>query len=144
MPWTGFNGIGGGEMQIDREYIYIFVRKDLTPEQRNVQSCHAVAESGMLFVKDYDLAHPHTMILIGVKNEKELVNAWIHVADQGVPSIMFYEPDIDENTAFATRPVKEEEREIFRSYKTLKYERGFLYYLKVFFRSIKKEIFGAD
>jgi len=128
---------------MDKEYIYIFVRKDLTPEQRAVQAAHAATESGILYVdnKDYSISTPHTMVLIGVKNLKELLAAYEHVMFNEIDSVMFFEIDINENTAFATRPVKEEERIIFRDYKTLRYERGLLYYLKVFIRSIKRELF---
>ena len=125
----------------EKEYIYVFVRKDLTPEQRAVQSAHAVAECGILYVdsEKYSVSTPHTIVLIGVKNCKELHEAYENI--KGLRAILFYEPDIGESTAFAVEPISGEQREMFRDYKTLRYERGFLYYLKVFIRSVKRELF---
>ena len=125
----------------DKEYIYIFVRKDLTPEQRAVQAAHAVAECGILYVDsdNYSISTPHTIVLIGVKNCQELHKAYESIT--GLKAILFFEPAIGENTAFAVEPISGEQREMFRGYKTLRYERSFLYYLKVFIRSIKRELF---
>ena len=130
------------EKQAGKQYIYVFVRKDLSPERRMVQACHATTESGILFCDraNYDLLHAHTIIVLKVKNLEEL-NEVFGLISKKIDSIMFYESDIGENTAFATRPVNEEERELFKEYKTLKFERSFLYYLKMFIRHIKGELF---
>ena len=126
---------------LEKQYIYIFVRKDLSPERRLVQACHAAMESGILFCgrSNYDLLYKHILVVLSVKNLKELNEAYNSISP--VESIMFYEDDLNENTAFATRPVTEEERAIFKVYSTLKYERSFLYYLKLFIRHIKGELF---
>lgn len=138
MSWGCFGGIGR-EIMLLKHYVYIFVRKDLTPEQRAVQACHAVLESRKFHIIECD---PCTMVLIGVKNLNELKEAMEYVSKNGVLVRMFSEPDLDnEDTAFATRPVLERERYIFENFKTLKYERSILYYLKIFIRSIKNEIF---
>lgn len=128
--------------QIGKEYIYIFVRKDLSPERRLVQACHAATESGILYCDraNYSLLHAHTLVILSVKNLEELYEAYNTISEK-IESVMFYEDDIEENTAFSTRPVSEEERVLFQEYSTLKFERSFLYYLKLFIRNIKGELF---
>ena len=132
------------EKQIGKEYIYVFVRKDISPEQRLVQACHATVESGILFCNraNYDLLHAHNIIVLSVKNLKELNEAYEKLIPK-VSAIMFYEPDIGENTSFSTRPVIEEERILFKDYMSLKFERSFLYYLKIFIRHIRGELFDG-
>jgi len=126
----------------DKEYIYIFVRKDLTPEQRAVQAAHAIAECGILYVdsEKYSISSPHTIVLIGVKDCTELHKAYESIKE--LKAILFFEPAIGESTAFAVEPISGEQREIFSDYKTLRYERSFLYYLKIFIRSIRRELFN--
>ena len=130
------------EKQTGKEYIYIFVRKDLSPERRLVQACHAATESGILYCNraNYDLLHAHTLIVLSVKNLPALMDAYNDISPK-IASVLFYEDALEEDTAFATRPVTEEERELFREYNTLKFERSFLYYLKLFIRHIKGELF---
>ena len=122
-----------------QEYIYVFVRKDLSPERRLVQACHAAVESGMLFCDraHYDSLHAHNLVILGVKGVDELNEAF---NNNKIEATMFYDNDLEQNTAFATRPVKDEERAAFKEYKTLKFERSFLYYLKLFIRHIKGEL----
>ncbi|MFA5023416.1 MAG: hypothetical protein WC523_00465 [Patescibacteria group bacterium] len=128
--------------QLGKEYVYIFVRKDLSPERRLVQACHAALESGILFCDraNYSLLYSHTLVILSVKNEQELNTAFDKISSR-IKSVMFFENDLEQNTAFATRPVSEEEREVFKEYSTLKYERSFLYYLKIFIRNVKGELF---
>jgi len=130
------------EKQVGKQYIYVFVRKDLSPERRMVQACHATTESGILFCDraNYDLLHAHTIIVLKVKNMEELNKAYDTISKK-IESVMFCELSLQQNTAFATRPVSEEERSLFKEYKTLKFERSFLYYLKIFIRHIKGELF---
>ena len=89
--------------------MYVLVRKDLSPSQQIVQSCHAVAE----FVKEYnsdtqvsDWSDNHkTIVILGVENEQEL-KKWISKID--ILDILykyFREPDRNnEITAVATIP----------------------------------------
>lgn len=138
MSW-GCSGGVSREIMLLKHYVYIFVRKDLSPEQRAIQASHAVLESRKFHILECD---PCTMVLIGVKNLDEIKEAMEYVSKSGILVRMFAEPDLDnEDTAFATRPVLERERYIFENFKTLKYERSILYYLKIFIRSIKNEIF---
>jgi hypothetical protein len=128
----------------NKKYVYVFVRKDLTPEQRAVQACHAALECGIFYniENKYSIINSDTLVLIGVKNEKELDDAFTYSINNQILATMFVEPDLEySNTAFATVPITEDKRIIFENYRTLRYERGILYYLKIFFRSIKNEIF---
>ena len=99
--------------------MYIFVREDLSPGQIIVQACHAVAESARHFLSKED-EHPH-FVICGVKNENLLKNAYSKIIEQNIKAKSFIEPDIgDQMTAFATEPVCNEQRRIFRKYKLLK------------------------
>ena len=79
--------------------------------------------------------------MLGVRNKEELESAFVYTTNYGIKAKMFYEPDIDfEPTAFATEEIDEDRRIIFKDYKTLKFERGILYYIKVFLISLKNEV----
>lgn len=99
--------------------MYILVRRDLSPEQILVQSCHAVAESARKFVP-IDMEHPH-FVVCGVKDETALKKAYRKIQEQNIQCCAFYEADIgDQMTALATEPVYEATRRHFRNYQLLK------------------------
>lgn len=123
---------------INKKYTYVFVRQDLSQEQQAVQACHATqCTIGLLTLAE---ANKSTLVLLGVQNRDTLKKAWNFIDGQGIKTRLFLEPDKDnEATAFATEPVKEEQREHFANFKTLRFKKGFLHHLGVFYRSIRKE-----
>lgn len=72
--------------------LYVLVRKDISLIQRAVQAGHAIAE----YLQEY----PDTtwdngvLVYLGVENEKDLKYWEGALAREGIPSSMFYEPDI--------------------------------------------------
>lgn len=106
------------ERQISgKNYVYVFVRRDLPPSTLCVQSGHAIYEAAVH--RNPNLDHPH-FVLIGVKNEQQLTKALDYVQNLGIKACPFYESDLcNELTAFATQPVFEDQRPLFRKYNCL-------------------------
>lgn len=99
-------------------YVYVLVRKDLSPEQITVQSCHAVIEAASLISPA--LEHPH-LVVCGVNNELQLEQAAARLEKAEILFREFREADIgDQLTAIATQPVFGEDRRHFKKYKCLK------------------------
>ena len=95
------------------EYMYVFVREDLSVAQQIVQLGHATYDVGT--------KHPRSsspnFVLIGVKNEQKLLelSEWLHTNE--TDHHMFFEPDVDQHTAIATKPISGSKRDIFRKFK---------------------------
>ena len=102
-------------------YVYIFVRKDLSNEQKLVQSCRAVAESAKThFHKASE--HPH-FVICEVKNESELLKVYTKAKNSFIECSIFQEADLeDQFTAFATEPVYGEVRKVFKNCQLLKFK----------------------
>ena len=88
--------------------MYVFVRKDLTPEQQAVQSCHSCIEA----TKAFDLGslpdHP-SVILLGIKNEQKLHEVRKYLVDSVLRHVYFTEADLnDELTTVAVEPIEED------------------------------------
>ena len=97
-------------MQNNREYMYVFVRQDLSVPQQIVQASHACAYVG-------DSFHPDTsIVLLECPNKKHLDFIANYLADNAVKYRMFYETDINEHTAIATEPLSGEIRDIFKGF----------------------------
>jgi hypothetical protein len=121
---------------MNKKYIYVVVRKDLSPEQQAVQACHAVSEAGSIWPE----GKGSTIILLGVKDREELELTY-KCSRAYFGAYMFREPDLfDSPTAFATWPLVEEERAWFKDLKTLRFPKGLLYHIKVFLRAVKSEL----
>lgn len=119
-------------------YVYTMVRRDLTPEQRAVQACHASFELGLISM-DSDMKNS-TLILLGTRDEESLRRAREAVDAYGVKIKAFYEPDMQSQMTSWSCIVEEEDRKYFESFKTLKYKRGILYHFVKFIKTVWKEI----
>lgn len=99
--------------------MYVFVRLDLSKVQRLVQASHACLEIGRQFIPD-SMEHPH-LVVIGIKNENKLKKIAEEINDNFAIS-EFYESwsGKPELTAFATRPVLDEQRDLFQRFCILK------------------------
>ncbi len=89
--------------------MYILCRRDLSPAQQAVQSCHAVAEFMSKFGHLEDVkawaTDDRTMVILGVESEQELGQWEEAAARRGINSATFVEPDIgDKKTAMAVIP----------------------------------------
>ena len=114
------------QVQSQPVYVYILVRKDLSPSQQAVQSCHAAIEATRAFAPGQNQEHPH-IVLAGVENEHELLKAFEKLQYHGVQITKFNEPDRNnETTAIATAPIPEDsiQRRFFRGYRLLDLSRG--------------------
>jgi hypothetical protein len=100
--------------------MYVLVRKDLSPAQQVVQSCHAVAEAARsLLPPDPDQEHPH-LIVCGVRDERSLWQSLDRLRRLGVRFHAFCEPDLGgQLTALATEPVFGDQRRLFRRFPLL-------------------------
>ena len=102
---------------MSQNYIYVFVRLDLSVSQRTVQACHASIEAARNLPPQTE--HPH-LVLIGLKNEKKLESVKIELDNQGIAVYTFVEPDRNnEVTAMATELISEEKKYIFKRFMLL-------------------------
>lgn len=105
----------------DTQYVYVLVRKDLTPAQRAVQSCHAAIEATRQFISP-NQKHPH-LVVCRVRDEQALQREASRIELSGIRFAPFYEPDRNnELTAIATEPVSGSNRRRFRRYNLLDQE----------------------
>jgi hypothetical protein len=93
------------------------VRQDISLPQQLVQASHAAHESG--------LAHSHSgesnsIIIFGTKNKAEL-ETLLEEFHPKISCYPFYEPYKDTGlTAFATVPIAEDKRHLFKKFKLWK------------------------
>ncbi len=103
---------------VNKPYMYIAIRQDLSPSQQIVQSAHAAIEAS----KRYHLSsniHP-SVIVLRVKNEKALDKFKEYVHTTNLPHEEFREPARNnEITSVAVYPVYDEQRKLFRKYRLL-------------------------
>ena len=71
--------------------LYVLVRKDLSRSQQAVQAGHAVAEYLLHVQHNWDNG---TLIYLGIKNEKRLINWTKKLTRKDIKWIGFREPDI--------------------------------------------------
>lgn len=102
----------------DHEYVYVIVRKDLSPAQRAVQSCHAVIEA----TRNFNMMGEHPSVIIcEVKSEHKLREIAEALTGKSIKYSMFCEPDrMYEATAIASEPLRLEKRDAFKRFQLLK------------------------
>ena len=94
--------------------MYIFVRQDISIPQQLVQASHAAHESGLAHSKHVS---SNSIIIFGTKDKAELEYLLEQYRSE-LSCYPFYEPYKDTGlTAFATLPIPESKRHIFRSFK---------------------------
>lgn len=106
----------------NREYVYIFVRQDISPEYQAVQAAHVALRAGYSF-KNMEMNNQRMadlyFTLVGVPN----LDALTKVCEARKDAIAFYEPDInDQLTAVAYRPVRAKDRGKLLTYKRLVFQ----------------------
>lgn len=96
-------------------YIYTFIRRDISPEQKIVQLGHATWEAGQQFEKTRNTS---SLILLSAKDEDELMSISKKLEQRGIEHYMFFEPDNRMGySAICTRPIYERsERNFFKRY----------------------------
>ena len=99
---------------MDTPYTYIFIRKDLAPEQQIVQASHAALEAGFRFDQPEKTSH---IVLIGIDGQDELQRISSYLLDQNILHEMFFEPDYDTGyTSIATQPIYGEQRKPLKKF----------------------------
>jgi hypothetical protein len=95
-------------------YIYTFIRRDLSPEQKIVQLGHACHEAGKL-LKHEEHKETSSLILLEAKDEKDLKSIARKIDCAGIDFSIFFEPDNDMGySAICTRPIiSDRERRFF-------------------------------
>lgn len=94
-------------------YLYVLVRKDLSPEQIAVQASHAAFDAGKQFGAGLD---PY-LVLCGVDGPEELAAAHDHLLEHELPLCRFYEPDHGTGySALASLAVTPKQRRAFKRY----------------------------
>lgn len=85
--------------QIETKLIVI-TRNDISPGYQCVQSCHSVVDFASEYPKIFDKwkSESNSIICLSTKNENSLQDLYIKLKDI-TPSIIFFEPDIDELTS---------------------------------------------
>ncbi len=107
-------------------YIYMFIRRDMTPEQRIVQIGHACYEAGKKFQDDCGIS---SMVLLEAEDEADIENISRKLVRRGIDHYKFHEPDDNWLTgvtmgysAICTRPIVDDsERAFFRKWKLFRH-----------------------
>lgn len=100
-------------------YLYVIVRRDLSPAQQAVHVTHAALEAAKHFnLTGWD-EHPH-LVVCGVKSIEQLLNSSDHLTRNNIPHKLWNEPDLnDEPMALATTLLTGEARRCLRKFQLL-------------------------
>ena len=94
-------------------YLYVLVRKDLTPEQVAVQASHAAFDAGKHFGQGVD---PY-LVLCALEGPDDLDAAYRALCEADLPLCRFFEPDNDTGySAIACLATTKAQREAFRRF----------------------------
>lgn len=106
--------------QTHHKYNYIFVRRDIPIQHQIAQACHGAYETGKVF-NTKPSCDPDSLIVIGVKNQNELLKAQTRLKEIGIETVAFWEPDWDYGwTSFGTEPLDDVQRLHLRRYQLWK------------------------
>ena len=98
----------------EKKYVYIFVRQDISIPQQLVQASHAAHESGLAHSASTSL---NSIVIFGAKDKPELESLLDRFRAE-IDCHAFFEPYKDTGlTAFATPPLPESKRDIFKGFK---------------------------
>lgn len=96
------------------QYMYLFVRRDLSAPQQIVQSSHAAAYIGHRY-------HGETsIVLCDVPDEAGLHKVSDYLAGHEIDHEKFFEPDIEAHTAIATQPLMGDKRRLLRKFSLMR------------------------
>ena len=99
--------------EAQKKYVYVFVRQDISIPQQFVQACHAAHSCGL---EHNDSGISSSIILFGIDN-KEQLESLLEKYRLQLNCHPFYEPYKNTGlTAFATDPIPEDQRHIFKSF----------------------------
>ncbi len=86
--------------QIKETKLVVITRSDISPGYQAVQSTHSIADFAFEFPEVFSKwkSSSNSIICLSVKNEFELERLYEKFKDL-TPSVIFYEPDVDERTS---------------------------------------------
>ena len=100
---------------MDKQYLYIITRKDLSASQVAVQSIHSAFEMGRFFCPDK--THP-SVVLIKTENEQELEAVSKYLENANLNYKSFREPYYGNSlTSIALEPIGEDKRPLLKKFK---------------------------
>lgn len=103
---------------MNKKWLYIITRKDLSPSQIAVQSIHAAFELGRH--SSPNETHP-SVVLMKVKNELELIGLKDYLNCVGLNFKEFVEPFYNNSiTSISVEPITMEQRTIFKRLKLMR------------------------
>ena len=111
-------------MNEEKQYVYIFTRQDISPEQQLVQSAHVALKLGYgLATRGFCLNPDETYFtVVGVRNLDALFAAEDIISHTGIDFFEFREPDIgNEVTSIATFPISESKRGLLLAFSWLRF-----------------------
>lgn len=96
-------------------YVYVVVRKDMSPEMQMVQSSHAALEAG--YQNEIPDVPTH-LVLFEIDNEEDLIHCSGDLQREELKNEIFYEPDNQLGyTALATWPTYKRNIKAFKGLK---------------------------
>jgi len=103
---------------MNKKWLYVFTRKDLSASQIAVQSIHSAYEMGRFFKEGE--RHP-SVVLIKLKNEKELLKLENYLKKIDLNFKSFVEPYYNHSlTSISVEPISSEQRHLFKKYQLMK------------------------
>lgn len=80
-----------------------------------VQACHAALQAGLKFKNPSK--DPNSLIVIGLRDQNQLMKAIEDVQSKDIEVETFFEPDWDYGiTAFATKPIHVDDKHLLKKY----------------------------
>lgn len=105
--------------QSEEDYLFVFVRQDISNEQQAVQAAHATHKAGHKFPSNPDETY---FVLIGVEDECQLQEVELLLQKHNHEYVSFMEPDLGNTmTAIAVKPMKEHQKRFLKKYKKLQF-----------------------
>ena len=101
-------------------YSYFFTRQDLYNEYQLVQTAHVALELGNRLRPD-QIENLH-FACCGVENLAELKRVQRDLEKLGHEYVVFYEDDIQEETAIGVYPIAEDERGLLKNERRLRFK----------------------
>lgn len=101
-------------------YVYSWIRTDLSQTQQIIQSAHSALEAGREFGTPATVSH---LVLLQASSEATLKEVAEYLAECNIKFHLFFEPDDDLGyTSITTEPIDKCQRKIFNHFKLYKGE----------------------
>ena len=99
---------------MDKQFMYLWVRQDLSVPQQIVQTAHAAAAIGQKYHAD-----THA-VLMSAEDEHDIKNISVFLDLNKISHEVFFEPDLPGFTAIATEPLVGARRKPLRKFSLMR------------------------